>query len=98
MFRRSLPWGLMRLRHRITNNYRAGGDPDSDLQCGGRWHRLERSHDVQGGSNRPTGVVFVRLGPSEIDHQAIAQILGNVTPITFYCFATDFLICLKNAA
>jgi hypothetical protein len=44
------------------------------------------------------GIVLVCLGPSEINHQAVAQTLGHVSCVTFYDVATNFLICLKNTA
>ena len=41
-------------------------------------HTLDRLHDLQGRAHAALGIVLVRAGPAEVDHHAVAQVLGDV--------------------
>ena len=48
-----------------------------DLQLFGRVEPGDRVEQRQPGADRPLGVVFVRLGISEIDQHAVAHVFGD---------------------
>ena len=70
----------------LAHDHRAGLDADPHRQpnpgLGGQpsVQRRDFLDDRQPGAHRALRVVLVRLRPAEVDHQAVAQILGDLPP------------------
>ena len=78
----------------LAHHHRAGGDADTHLQRHGA-HGLD---NVQRGPHRPFRIVLVRLGPAEIGHQPVAEILRHMTAKALDDLARRLLIRLHQRA
>jgi len=69
----------MAFTRRLAHDHRAGGQADAHgqwLHGGNVLHRLDH---FQSGVHTALGVVFMCQRPAEIDHQPVAQVLGDVS-------------------
>ena len=89
----------------LADHHRTGGDADAHLQRGehvvhgGRQgYILDRGDDIEPGADRARGVFFMRGGPAEISHQAVAEILRDVAVIALDHRAGGGLIAVHDGA
>jgi len=89
----------------LADHHRTGGDADAHLQRGEhvahacrQGHILDRGDDIESGADRARGVFFMRGGPAEISHQAVAEILRDVAVITLDHRAGGGLIAVHDGA
>src|SRR5262249_20778810 len=68
--------------HRARVDAYADGQVHALLPCQTGVQRLHAREDIQAGTHRPLGVIFVRLRIAEVDEQAIAEILRDSPLIT----------------
>ncbi len=58
-------------------------------------HRLKNAQPCV---YRTLRIIFMRLGPAKIDHEAIAKVLGNVAVVAFDNFSTGGLVGADDVA
>ena len=63
--------------HRAGMNTHAYREVHADLRCPADAHRPHRPHDFEARITRAAGVVFVRVGHTEVDEHAVAQVLHD---------------------
>ena len=82
----------------LADDHRTGGNANAHLQRVRCLDFLDRLDNLQPGAYRPLGVILVCRRPAKIDHQPIAQILGDMARVAPDHHPASLLVGLHQAA